>query len=608
MLAATLSAALAALLPAPVPPGAPRPMAFAGPAGRVALATGWRYAADPAGTGVMAGWQEGRFGGVAVSVPHAANPQSLGRPDAPIAFRGSQGWYRRDLRVAGGTYAIEFSSAAFRADVFLDGRPVGTHRGAYSPFTTRAPLSRGVHRLVVRVDWRSPSQQSAQGFHRTWFNYGGLNREVTLRRVGASEIATPTVRTRLGADGAARVTIAARVTNHGPRRAIGVLGRLDRDRLFSLPAQVIPAGGAATLRTTLTVPRPRLWSPGHGALHELALGVPLESAYVARIGLRELRWDGGVLRVNGRKTVLRGVSVQEDVPGHGDALTARDADRIVARLRAAGATATRALHPLTPALAERLDAAGIAIWQEIGPVDSPGEFRTRGPKLQALAGRRVRADLAANGLHPAIVGWSLGCEVAGNGTGPQGAWVDENARFLHAADPGRPVGVDVWKAHLPAVPGQLYAHLDAVGTTSYLGWYEDTNASPATVARDLRARLATYAARFPGKLLLLAEFGAEGTPATLNAPAARGGRDYQAALIAVHLRAVRGVPGLDGAFIWSLQDFAINPAFRGGTIVRRVPGIGLTPGLNQKGLFDRDGRPKPALRSAREGFAGLGSG
>jgi hypothetical protein len=37
-----------------------------------------------------------------------------------------------------------------------------------------------------------------------------------------------------------------------------------------------------------------------------------------------------------------------------------------------------------------------------------------------------------------------------------------------------------------------------------------------------------------------------------------------------------------------------------------VPEIGLTPGLNQKGLFDRDGRPKPALRAAREGFAALG--
>jgi hypothetical protein len=606
MLAATLTAVLAALLPAPVPAGGARPMAYAGPAGRVALASGWRYAADPDGAGVAAGWASGAFGGRPVGVPHSANPQSVGRPAAAIAFRGSQGWYRREVRVAGGDYAIGFSSAAFQADVYLDGRPAGTHRGAYAPFTVRARLGRGMHRLVVHVDWRSPERQSAEGFHRTWFNYGGLNGEVTLRRVGASEVGGVTVRTHLRRDGAARVTIAARVVNHGPRRRLGLLGRLGPGRFFSLGARTVAAGATAALRTTITVARPRLWSPGHGALYALQLGVPLEGAYVARIGLRELRFNGGVLRVNGRRTVLRGASLQEDVPGHGDALTARDADRIVARLRAAGANATRALHPLAPALAERLDAAGIALWQEIGPVDSPGEFRTASPALQALATRRVRADLAANRLHPAVVGWSLGCEVAGNGTGPQGAWVDASARLVHAADAGRPIGVDVWNDHLPAVPGRLYAHLDAVGTTSYFGWYEDTHAAAAEVARDLRGRLAAFGRRFPGKLLLLAEFGAEGTPPALNAPAAHGGLAYQARLIAVHLRALRRVRALDGAFVWSLQDFAINPAFRGGTIVRHVPEIGLTPGLNQKGLFDRDGRPKPALRAAREGFAALG--
>ena len=131
-------------------------------------------------------------------------------------------------------------------------------------------------------------------------------------------------------------------------------------------------------------------------------------------------------------------------------------------------------------------------------------------------------------------------------------------------------------------------------------------APPATVARDLRLRMAAYRARFPGKLLLLAEFGAEGTPPTLNAPAARGGQRYQARLVALYLRTLRSVADLDGAFVWTLQDYAINPAFRGGTIVRRVPGIGLIAGLNQKGLFDRDGRAKPALRAARDGFAALG--
>jgi hypothetical protein len=213
----------------------------------------------------------------------------------------------------------------------------------------------------------------------------------------------------------------------------------------------------------------------------------------------------------------------------------------------------------------------------------------------------VRHDLRAARLHPSIVAWSLGVEGAGNGGPGQGAFVDAMARELHAADPGRMVAVDVWNDHLPAVPGQLYRHLDAVGTTSYFGWYEDTFAPPARLARNLRARLAAFRRAFPGKVLVLSEFGAEGAPD--NPPGAHGGRGYQARLLALHLRVLRTVPGLDGALVWALRDFAINPSFRGGTITRLVPGIRLVSGLNQKGLYDYAGRAKPAARAVRDGFA-----
>jgi hypothetical protein len=50
--------------------------------------------------------------------------------------------------------------------------------------------------------------------------------------------------------------------------------------------------------------------------------------------------------------------------------------------------------------------------------------------------------------------------------------------------------------------------------------------------------------------------------------------------------------------IWNLSDFALTPTFGGGSIVQRVKGIRLLGGLNQKGLFDYEGRAKPAAREA----------
>jgi hypothetical protein len=102
----------------------------------------------------------------------------------------------------------------------------------------------------------------------------------------------------------------------------------------------------------------------------------------------------------------------------------------------------------------------------------------------------------------------------------------------------------------------------------------------------------------PGKLVLAAELGAEGTRD--NPPGKPGGTRRQAALLSAQLRELARTPGLDGAFVWILRDFAVNPAFGGGSIVRRVPGIRLPRGHNQKGLFTAGGRPKPAARAVRE--------
>jgi hypothetical protein len=55
--------------------------------------------------------------------------------------------------------------------------------------------------------------------------------------------------------------------------------------------------------------------------------------------------------------------------------------------------------------------------------------------------------------------------------------------------------------------------------------------------------------------------------------------------------------------VWALDDFAVSPQFRGGSIQRLVPGIRVVRGLNQKGLFSYGGRPKPAAGVVARAFA-----
>ena len=239
------------------------------------------------------------------------------------------------------------------------------------------PLTAGTrHKLVVRTDWRGPAAMKADGWHRLWFNYGGINRGVSIRRIGPSEISVPEMQTKL-VDGAAVVDLEIHLRNNIDARALGAKGTLsrgDRSIPFEFPAEPLAKSGTEVLQTQVRVTNPDLWSPSAPNLWDLELEVPGESTYRARVGLREVRAEGADLLLNGKPIKLRGASIHEDVFGRGDGLRPIDQDRMIGHLKAIDANATRSQHPLDPGLLERLDAAGIMVWQGVGPTDAPGNF------------------------------------------------------------------------------------------------------------------------------------------------------------------------------------------------------------------------------------------
>jgi hypothetical protein len=375
----------------------------------------------------------------------------------------------------------------------------------------------------------------------------------------------------------------------------------------TFPALALSHGQAAIATASVDVPAPALWSPGRPNLYQLTLAVPGESSYSARVGLRQLTWHGGRVYLNGQRLVLHGATIQEDAVRHGDALTAADEDRIVAELKAIGANAARAQHPLDPALLERLDAAGILVWQGIGPVEGAGNWFSSTPRLLAQAEGQARAAALAAALHPSIFAWNLVDEVANNGhDGAEVQYVRTTARWLHAHDATRIVAVDVWGDHPPQQPGSLYSEVDAVAETDYTGWYDNPHDSPAQLTADMRARLASMQRTFAGKVLLISEFGAESN--TMNPSGSPGSYAYQTRLLAAHIAAYETDPQLSGMLIWVLRDYPLNPYFQGGSIHGVLPNVRLIEGLNQKGLFTYGAQPKPAVGMLSRMFGALPRG
>lgn len=579
-----------------------------GPIGRIALGGTWVLRSDPNAHGTLKGWQTGNFTGSDVTVPYAANGKRVLGPGQKKSFYGTVAWYRTTFTVPeAGNYAVRLESVNHKARVWMDGKEIAHHTGEYLPFEGRAALTPGVpHTLVVRADYRNPFEMKREAWHRTWFNFGGINREVTIRKLTASDLGAPSVRTRLQPNGHALVDLTVHVTNRAADRVVPVTGTLkhgDQTLNFTFPKILVPQNQTRVLQTTVDVKDPALWAPGSPNLYDLTFTGPNgESGYALKTGLRELRKVGTKLYLNGKPIVLKGASIHEDAEGRGDALTAADMDDIVKELQELGANATRAQHPLNPALMERLDAAGIMVWMGVGPVDAPGAWTSKTPKLVAQAKDRVRTTLFQLQTHPSIIAWNLANEVAANGhRGGQAKYIDDMAKELHSRDPGRLVALDVWGIHPPSVAGPMYRNIDAIGDTNYIGWYSDTHDTHPQIAQAIRDHVANFEKVFADKILVISEFGAEAN--ALNASDAPGGYGFQSALLKLHIGIYKADPRLSGMLVWNLRDFAVTPAFYGGSIRRQVPDIHILRGLNQKGLFSYDGKPKPSMLAVRDALA-----
>ncbi len=255
--------------------------------------------------------------------------------------------------------------------------------------------------------------------------------------------------------------------------------------------------------------------------------------------------------------------------------------------------------PLAQSMLARLDAAGIFVWQEIGPWEPAGKWRATTPrKIDEARDRALRAAEESQ-AHPSILAWTLTNEAPGQGHPGQQEYVARTARRLHAQDRGRPVAADVWGSQLPRSNGLLYEELDAIGVTDYIGWYEGPASAQgqAALAAD---RIAKLRALFPDKPLVVTELGAVGSPRMPRD--AFGGLGFQARLLARRIRQLADEPGLSGTLVWSLRDYALRPDFVGGSIAERRPDLRLAPGINEKGLYDFDNEPKPALAAVRNAF------
>ena len=195
--------------------------------------------AVPGTCGPIRPTRDGRPAGSA-RAPSAAGCESrCPTPPTPVtspsrATWGSVYWYRKDFNVPsvphGSRWILRFESVNYRATVWINGKPIGSHAGAYLPFELEAAhlKKRGTNHLVVRVDSRrGPLDVPSLALRRDgrytggWWNYAGILREVYLRQVKRFDFQDVLVRPHLRCRHCdATIDVTATVANVGGQPAL----------------------------------------------------------------------------------------------------------------------------------------------------------------------------------------------------------------------------------------------------------------------------------------------------------------------------------------------------------------------------------------------------
>jgi beta-glucuronidase len=590
----------------------------AGQRDRYLLDGSWSYRADREDDGVGAHWehQTSLEGWSPVTIPNAWNATDL----SDASDRGTVGWYRKDFKLPpgsrGASWVLRFESVNYRATVFLNGRQLGRHEGAFIPFEVAASGARrgGVNRLVVRVDNRRrstdlpPAQNQQNGRPGGgWWNYGGILREVYLRRVEGVDVRALLARPLLPcATCDARVLLRLRLANPDRRKKrVAVRARVGHVRA-RFRSVVVKGRRARTVQAIVRIRNPRLWQPGDPELYHVRasalLGGRERSRYDTDVGIRSIRASKGKLLLNGRQVRLRGASMHEDSPTNGMALTPQQITANVGLLQELGATVTRAHYPLHPLTLELCDRLGIMVWEQIpfnrgrfgnsaSSTESPDDTVVRSEAVRAKALHYVRSAIARDQNHPAVFTWSVANEPDPRPGAAERSYFGRAIRLVHRLDPTRLAGVDL--AGYPTIPeSDDYAQFDAIGLNSYFGWYQGPSGSLDD--RDgLMPFLRLMHHYYPSSALFVTEFGAE---ANRDGPIdEKGTYGFQQDLLGFHLDAYDSYPYVNGAIVWILRDFRVQPGWDGGNPKPSPP-------YNKKGLVDENGNRKPAFFDLAQRF------
>ncbi|RDC58185.1 beta-galactosidase [Pedobacter chinensis] len=484
---------------------------------------------------------------------------------------------------------LRFEGVGSVAQVYVNDKLVGTHKGSYSAFcfdiTYAVQLGKS-NTILVKVNNKARKDVLPVN-HFLFGIYGGIYRPVELIvtnkiNISTTDYASPGVyiSQKNVTKEAADINIALKLENISTRAEDITIKNTIYDKTGKVVLEKssqhrLLTQGRQQFTQDLTVPHPILWDGFNNPyLYKIVSRVMKDNIVMDEVsqplGLRKFELVAGKgMFLNGKSYTMNGVCRHQDRWQYGNALSNAHHKEDLDLIKEMGATTIRFAHyQQAEYLYSQCDTMGFVIWAEIPFVNTYTSEEGDNAKQQ------LQELILQNYNHPSIYVWGLHNEVYGKTPADFPAVLTRELNDLaKRLDPYR-YTVSVSGYEEMNRPTNLNA--DIQGINHYFGWYDGK-------IDDIERWASGMEKNYPENLLILSEYGADGNvlqqqeqstlPESWNYTSPQYPENYETKTHEKQWPVIAKHPIILASYVWNMFDFATPMWNRGSMAARNMKGL-----------------------------------
>lgn len=477
------------------------------------------------------------------------------------------GWFRKEFNVPeawrGKRLRLTFDAVNNSATFFFNGKRLEGSHLPYLPvsFDLQSEVRFGQKNvLVVKVSSRAKGNIP---YHNGWYNEGGILRDVRLQAIGDIHVEDVVVVAPAPEADSGKAHLTLEVSNRSSTRKASVVRAVISDsngRTVGTAVKRMPLDSDKVTKISLpiSVPDAVAWSPATPVLYTASVDIEIEGTTCSQVstgfGFRTVEVRDSQVLLNGDPIYMAGFNRHEDTSWTGMARNTKIVREDLQRMKRMGVNFMRCSHyPNDAGVLDLCDEMGILVMIEM-PIHLNGKNTDEGAGYLKKMIRHYKN-------HPCIIFWSVSNE---QNERDRRVVNQHNAliKLTRKLDPTRLAvhvsgGLSRWvnpKNH------PLFAEDDVICVNGYpsrtAGLYKDRNYDFSKSANYWKTALAKLHQQYPGKPILVTEFGHPTAHSrfTPNFPGIGAlGPQIQKQVLEADFRAF-DAPYICGALIWCWAD------------------------------------------------------